>query len=181
MTTTMTISKRIARNVSVDELHRHVLELGRAFNVTIDETAKAAEFSHARQDCDMRTGAIMAARIVLPRIDSVFIYTIAMHELGHCVDPLGTVGGDEVIRKYGRNVPIQQAQNMRELNLHYTCEEAAWNWARHYSLVWTDESDRAHRLGMDTYWLAYHQRKAQLQPPIPRIRSQRLGDFVKKL
>jgi hypothetical protein len=79
--------------------------------------------------------------------------------------------------------------SLRELNLQLDEERAAWDWARHYALIWTEEMERSAVWALNSYE-QYHmemlQRRGGGAPPrkaaaptAPR-KTETLSDFLKR-
>jgi hypothetical protein len=83
-----------------------------------------------------------------PRIRVVFChpvidettYAVALHELGHLAAPLGVLTG--IVPGDPSNLCLDQ-------------EDAAWEWARHYALVWTPAMQAVRSWAEGTYQRAF--------------------------
>jgi hypothetical protein len=72
--------------------------------------------------------------VLLPRVQDETTYAVALHELGHCLHPLGRVHrieGSAHFRATG------QYSSFNDLRLLLLAERSAWEWAHHYALEWT--------------------------------------------
>jgi hypothetical protein len=110
-------------------LQQHARELARAFGVRLLETPDIKpDDAFARAD--------LRVAVCVPIIDET-TYAVALHEIGHLVSPTGA------LRAAG--VPGAAA------NLKRDEEDAAWQWARHYALIWTPLMDSVARWAESTY------------------------------
>ena len=134
----------------VDALRHHVLDLARAFDVRVVES-----------DAIVHEAAAAAPRervVVCTPITDETLYAVALHELGHVLAPAGWLPGVE-----GNPLRIKVAE-----------EEAAWEWARHYALEWTDAMEQVATWALSTYTTALQEQEALAQltsllPPAPTI------------
>ena len=62
-------------------------------------------------------------------------YAVALHELGHCLHALGSINNQEGSPTMRLT---RQIATMRDARLLIDAEAAAWEWAHHYALEWTD-------------------------------------------
>ena len=120
----------------------HIYALADAFHVRVIEHHEV----HPGEARALRQGD---SRVVLvaPITDET-IYASALHELGHLVHPLGGVNyieGSLAYRRTGR------PDTLRDLRLLWASEEAAWEWAMHYAMEWTDVMDSVRVMCLNTY------------------------------
>lgn len=84
---------------------------------------------------------------IAPVIDES-TYAVALHELGHCLAPLGRVHHIAGSRAFVRTgLPA----TLRDARLLFDAERSAWDWARHYALEWTPLMEHIELLGMQSY------------------------------
>lgn len=123
--------KKPSSGRTVSELRRHILELGTAFDVLIheDETMKLNE---ATAGVVLATGQKI---VCIPCVRCEATYAVALHELGHAIAPNGMLGG-------------KQQNNIRLMLVE---EEAAWEWAYHQALIWSDAMQKVRDFGMSSY------------------------------
>lgn len=62
-------------------------------------------------------------------------YAVVLHEMGHLLSPLGYLRGPLGVKEPSKF--DHPRDRHRWMNLRLEEEQAAWEWARHYSLVWT--------------------------------------------
>jgi antitoxin component HigA of HigAB toxin-antitoxin module len=111
-------------------LQRHVYELAAAFDVRVLELVEAAPETAAASP------QLRAIRIGL--IHDETTYAVALHELGHLCSPTGDLS----------------SQRGDRYALSLTEEEAAWAWARHYALDWTESMEAVKTWALSTYLAA---------------------------
>lgn len=133
------------------EYAQHITQLAAAFKVELlvdrrmaPERAGAG-FRHADRGKphDQRRMLIMIAPI-----NDDTSYAVALHELGHCLAPLGMVcqsQGSRTMRVTNR------LSSIRDCRLKLMEEEAAWEWARHFAREWTVGMDMVERQSLDAY------------------------------
>lgn len=135
------------QDVSVRELAEHVEQLAYAFNVKLD----------VRQDMDPHKGTSMMFTIFDIKVQGVIIapvvngssYAIAVHELGHCISPLGMISV-YLQQEFSGPYPLTLRAAQRSL----TQELAAWEWAEHHALIWTPAMEKTKVFGLSTYHTA---------------------------
>jgi hypothetical protein len=74
-------------------------------------------------------------------------YAVALHELGHCLHPLGMLHDQGSISLRVRNVQTTK----RDVRLKLMEERAAWEWARHYAIEWTETMTFVERISLESY------------------------------
>lgn len=123
---------------------RHIQELAAAFRVLVqvqDMDPGDAGAGHLRDNPAQKC-------IRIAPVTDETTYAVALHELGHCLHPLGqikTVEGSQTMRMTHR------IATLRDVRLQLTEEEAAWEWAHHYALEWTEVMTRVERMAIETY------------------------------
>jgi len=96
---------------------------------------------------------------VISTIVDVTTYAIALHELGHLAAPTGSIRG----AVEGDRASLQRVE-----------EDAAWTWARHYALIWTDVMDRLAQWAEGTYQQQITTRAPQPAPTAPVAPNQHI-------
>jgi hypothetical protein len=119
---------KLHRQVAPAELAQHVRGLGAAFAVRIIEDSQL-------KPEDAGASAVHRTIVCAPVTDET-TYAVALHELGHVVAPLGAIPGNE-------------SRGSRGLTRDE--EHAAWEWARHYALVWTAAMESVARFSEASY------------------------------
>lgn len=116
----------------------HVLALGDAFGVTVHEAKEVG------------TGFAMAQKniVVIAAVTDDVSYAIALHELGHCLHPLGHVHRLEGSLDFRRT---GQPSTLRDVSLKLVAERAAWEWARQFALEWNEQMDFIERHALASY------------------------------
>jgi hypothetical protein len=149
---------KLTRSVSVEELAEHVRQLSEAFGVPIVFTKEVGDngYTMALQV----PGSPLRCSVITQPVTDECTYAIALHELGHAVEPLGVIQTDELAK-----------------------EELAWNWARHYALIWTTAMDQVEHIGMQSHRLKvqHEEQLRKRQEVLDAKRSQELRGFVRRL
>lgn len=128
---------------------QHVYELGLLFRVIV-----AADLPPSMPEHGM--SAVLTWKAAGQRADLVLIapvedettYAVALHELGHCLDPLGRVDFIEGSLRYRTTGHFD---TLRDVRLRLEAERAAWAWAHHYAIEWTPLMTQVERYGIGTY------------------------------
>lgn len=134
------------RHESVDRFARyaqHICELCSAFCVRMllkDMAPDLAAAGHLHSDPNDKC-------IVIARVIDDTTYAVALHELGHCVHPLGMLYLE--CSKTMRTK--QQLATSRDVRLQLLSEQSAWEWAHHYALEWTEAMTFVERSSMKSY------------------------------
>jgi hypothetical protein len=126
---------------------QHVTDLAHAFEVRL--------FVHRRMSPSgagagfVTIGGIetLVKRIDIAPVTDEATYAVALHELGHCLHPLGMLHtqGSKMMRRFN------QLATFRDVRLKLESERAAWEWAHHYALEWTDTMAYVERVGLQSY------------------------------
>ena len=130
---------------------QHITELASAFRVVLEvrpgmsPDAAGAGFVFADEHLPLHRQR-RAVRIA--PVTCEVTYAIALHELGHCLSPLGMVTNTEASDTFRRT---HNYATKRDVRLQLLEEQAAWEWARHYALEWTPLMDSVERMAFDTY------------------------------
>lgn len=150
---------KMIRPVTPAELAKHVRDLANAFNVILMESEgiKPEEGAAVHLINPTATDQRMNIVQIHPVVDET-TYAIALHELGHCVHALGCLTGE------------------RRMSLRITMEEAAWEWARYYSLIWTTAMEQVERFGLGSY-----REKERREREEAERRSKDVKRFIKKV
>lgn len=133
---------------------QHVTELAVAFDVRVTiirpvrgHAIDRAGAGYLRADAH-RPIETRRSLIAIPPVTDEVTYAAALHELGHCLSPLGrirTVHGSRDCRTRG------ELSTLRDVRLLLDEERAAWEWAHHYALEWTDVMTYVERVCLDSY------------------------------
>lgn len=147
----------------------HARAVAAAFSVALVETQMAPE------DAKAGKGRAVGGVVFCAPVTDDTTYAVAMHELGHVLSPLGSLGHDRVA-----------AAPTAAWRLKLTEEHAAWEWAQHYALDWTPAMDAVKAWALSTYDVGYadHLRNdanAVRQATAPRKRMTAVGDFAKTI
>lgn len=109
---------------------RHIIDLCRAFGLFIrpikDPTRSGAGMTRSKR----RRGVFLT-----PVIDES-TYAVALHEIGHCLSPLGMITHTEGSLTMRRS-PDARPATRRDVLLQLEEEYAAWEWAHHNAIEWT--------------------------------------------
>ena len=128
---------------------KHVIDLGHAFHVIIqwiiDPDAAAA--GTALDDRHLPHAQRRAIVNIPPVVDET-TYAVALHELGHCIAPCGTLTSTEASH---RMIKQRQPTTLRDVKLRLDEEWAAWEWARAYALEWTPAMVAIERSSISSY------------------------------
>lgn len=139
---------------TVQELAEHVRQIAEAFKIMLIENPQA-KIEHGAA---VFWGPLRLVHIS-PVVDEA-TYAAALHELGHCLAPLGQLGREVVDRP----------------ELRLVQEQAAWEWAQHYALDWTPTMEHIRIQAFATYEKAQVQRQRDAQK-----RDVALQSFLKKV
>ena len=168
--------KRLIPPTPVD-MARHIRDLGGAFNVRLN-VKPGMDPARAAAGYMEQTGQRVI--MIAPVIDET-TYAAALHELGHCLSPLGMVNlteGSQSMRE------TRQLATIRDCRLQLEEEHAAWEWAEHYGLCWTPVMAHLRDYCLREYQERYDRivsgaarpaPPAPSLPPLPKGRS--LGDL----
>jgi hypothetical protein len=126
------------------ELQQHAQALATAFGLRLIETPQL------RPDEAFALPHLKLA-LVSTIVDDT-TYAVALHELGHLAAPTGAIRG----AVEGDRASLQRVE-----------EDAAWAWARHYALHWTDVMDRVARWAEGTYQTPRAPQPAPTAPVAP--------------
>lgn len=121
---------------------QHVSELAKAFKVHLtivtDEAPHAAAAGFLLKDKHLPLHKRRRLVKITPVIDET-TYAAALHELGHCLHPLGMMDvGMEI-------------KTLKDMRLKLDEEHAAWEWAQHYALEWTPAMEAVKRHSFESY------------------------------
>ncbi len=134
------------------ELAQHARQLAQAFGVLLVES----------QDILTEHSAVVNGKLVVTGIiKDELTYAVALHEIGHCVAPLGAIQ---------RNVPPTAAQALEQ-------EYEAWRWAEHYALDWSPTMQHAKQFGLNGYEAAA---RRELELKLKPRQRETLDAFMKR-
>lgn len=74
-------------------------------------------------------------------------YAVALHELGHCLSPMGMLRSE--MSKDMRS--MNRLTTKRDVALQLEEERAAWDWAEHYALEWTPAMQAVKKMCLGAY------------------------------
>ena len=113
------MTKRLT--LTVQEMHDHIVQLCGAFKIKLIEDPTAQyEQGVSLNILDPRNFTAAAQAIIVRPVTDDASYCVALHEIGHCAHPLG----------HSPHVTV------------LTREKAAWEWARHHALCWTNAMEQ---------------------------------------
>lgn len=115
----------------------HIIQLTKAFGVRVD----------VDPGLEPECATAGPAMIHIPPVTDDTSYAVALHELGHCLHPLGRLT-DQMSATCRRTHACATA---RDLALQLEEEYAAWSWAKHYALEWTTGMAHTRRLALTSY------------------------------
>ena len=135
---------------TASEYAAHVAALCRAFNIALvvrwgmDPAEAGAGF--------MQRAGILTTQlsIVIAPITEETTYAAAMHELGHCLAPLGMLRHEHGSRE-ARGGGAYTIATQRDACLMIEEEIAAWRWAHHNALDWTVAMQQLEMMMMARY------------------------------
>lgn len=121
------------------ELRQHVLDIGKAFNISVREQSDLPMRDAAmHSEYHPTTRRFIRFVIVVRTVTDEETYAVAMHELGHAIHPGG------LLRTF---VPGEK----RNPNLSLDEEISAWEWAKKQALIWTPSMQSVMDYGLSTY------------------------------
>lgn len=150
---------------SVTELAQHVRDIARAYNVIIcDPTDMPHELAISFTGSRYGKQNSVLVRAVTDEVT----YCIALHEIGHCAHPTGSV---------------RERATLHNLQLHILEEESAWEWAERNALMWTPTMQHVKLNTIQSYYhAATAQEDAQRRKEIQRLRAKEtVRDFFKRV
>ncbi len=118
------------------ELHRHIEQLAAAFGVAVCWNRAQSVAASAAMTIDRV--------LYLHPVEDHFCYAVALHELGHCVEPFGNF-------PEARREAIKTQDLVRFARVCHEAEDIAWAWAHHYALEWTASMTLAEDFGKSSY------------------------------
>lgn len=157
-----------AKLPTVEELAAHAREIAKAFKIELIEdnnlcaAPENAVVLHLRKP---NSPEFHHAAFVRVLVDET-AYAVALHEMGHCVAPLGNIPGAE------HNIELSLMQ-----------EHAAWQWAESISLDWTPAMQQVRDYALGSYEKhAIAQRAQAVRSERDAVRREvQLKDWIKKL
>lgn len=148
----------------MQELVDHFHQLCATFNVPVDYVPDDVEFHNEGLSMALvhpkHKEVIYHKSVLIKPITDECRYAVAMHELGHCVQAFGISIIDEMEK-----------------------EELAWEWARHYALIWTVAMDQVEKIGLDSHREIVRLRavRAAQEERDAVARSTQLRGFIKRI
>jgi hypothetical protein len=134
-----------------DRLAQHVVELAQAFGVMLQVTHSLlpheAGAGYPKEDKHLPPPQRRKLVLIAPVRDET-TYAVALHELGHCLHPLGSCGSTEGSLEMRLT---NRYSTLRDIRLQLLEEESAWEWARHYALEWTDVMTYVQTISTESY------------------------------
>lgn len=132
---------------------QHIAQLGAAFGVFVQVKSMAPDGAGAGSALvgimtpDGPTDVQRVKAIVIAPVIDETTYAVALHELGHCLHPLGMLDaeGSKTWRM------THEPSSLRDIKLQLVSERAAWEWAHHYALEWTDAMAFVERFSIGSY------------------------------
>jgi len=125
---------------NVQQFADHARALAQAFGVDlIEEDAMKPEGAFAAQ---LSLPGIHLKGVAIHPIRDETTYAVALHEIGHCLAPLGSLPFEKQ-----RFAP----DSVEYANVSIVEEEAAWEWAQHYALEWTQPMQGVQDWALGTY------------------------------
>lgn len=125
-------------------LARHIDELCRAFDIHLSVRANMPPDAAG---AGVVRGSTRRAILIAPVIDES-TYAAALHEIGHCVAPMGMITAEHgSLTMRTHNV----VSTLRDMRLQLEEEMAAWEWARHYAIEWTELMTAVERMSLNSY------------------------------
>ena len=118
---------------TVQELAQHARDLAQAFDIALLEEVGLRPHEARAIQLSPKGSSAGQKMVVMTVIVDETSYATALHEIGHCVAPLGFV-----LDHGGQDMTLVQ-------------ERAAWEWARHYSLDWTIAMEQCATLALGSY------------------------------
>lgn len=146
---------------SVAELAQHAREIARAFKIKLQEHNGPMEIGFALPEQKGIPEPIVACAVIVDEAR----YAVAMHEIGHIVDPMGVLEKNPLKRK---------------ISVLLLEEEAAWKWAEHYSLDWTPTMEHVRLQAFASYENLYKEiQRREARRKLEPARVQSVADFLK--
>jgi len=127
-------------------LAQHARALAAAFGIRLVEDASLKPEDAAAVTANVPTMEPITAVICAPIIDET-TYAVVLHEIGHHIAPLGNLRREWSAASKAARRPL----TVRDYDLEVESEEAAWTYARHHALVWTDPMQFVQDFALGTY------------------------------
>ena len=136
----MTISTNISDPSRFDQTpdFRHIITLAREANISLEVCGR----------CTNSFADPHGRRVHIPPPDgSDEAYAVALHELGHLLDPQGVqLSQDQMM-----GVKLGLTHDPEDTLAVYSEELAAWDWARRHAQRWTPEMEYRAQEGLSSY------------------------------
>lgn len=115
---------------TAQELAEHARALAQAFQIALVENNELCQKPEdaVAMHLQIVPGTMFHGCSVQVIVDETS-YAIALHELGHCIHPLGNDGSLSAMLK----------------------EESAWEWAEHHALIWSTAMQQVKQFSLDSY------------------------------
>jgi hypothetical protein len=122
---------------------QHVQQIARENNIRVVIVKGLSDYDIHGEDSDDNS---LPRTLVTSPITSDRIYAIALHELGHFIDPNGELTkGWMVYRSLFGPDPSEIADMLKE-------EQASWDWGKtHSAFGWTADMEAVYREGYSSY------------------------------
>lgn len=135
------------------EYRKHAHALARAFRVILRE-------EHGRNPSDAGAGihAFLGKFAVCAPIIDETTYIVALHELGHLIDPMGHLLEQKSKRFQQHHVYC----DARDVRLTIDEEVAAWSWAKRHAIEWTPAMASVRRMTFGSYLALAKQARIKL-------------------
>lgn len=149
------------REASIIEMARHARELAAAFHIEVHELIPSSAPELAQALTLGRYGGV--DRITIAPIRDEATYAIALHEMGHCASPTGS---------------MRSKDNAESKTLMLLEEESAWEWAKRYAIVWTITMQQVELQAMTSYRQSLEdEQKEQIRRMVVK---ESIGDFLRR-
>ena len=153
------MTKRLS--LTVPEMRSHILGLCTSYKLQlVEDSAARYEQGTSLQGLNGRGEAVVQLVAIKPVSDEAS-YCIGLHEIGHCVDPLGwTPSVTKLTREY-----------------------AAWDWAEHNALCWTPTMEHTKILCLQSYERSVETERQQSAAQAQKNQADRTArkSFIKRL
>lgn len=133
------IRRKSTGTLSPAALAKNAIDVAIAFRVNL--VFDDGQAPHDAGALHLRVGEKQLHLVACKPITDETSYAVALHELGHCIAPNGSLPTEhEQARTPERHLAIQMVE-----------EEAAWEWAEHHALEWTDLMESVRQWSIGTY------------------------------
>jgi len=130
-------------------LAQHIRDLAAAFKIHLQEVPEMPpDLGISGQLVSQRPFHERDSAIIIAPVTDETTYAVALHEIGHCLHPLGRVHHIQGSTRFRRTGQYSTLEDVRLLLL---AERSAWEWARQHALEWTPVMDYVEQLSTDSY------------------------------